>query len=199
MLLLATVKLNEINMRIHRTIIYTLLITIGLINSCKSSKQNTNSNTKNENVEEVKGSKSKCDTIGAYILANLESMKPTILNINPRFNVYTVKTDGGDYYQFEWKHIPFYDSYEINFNNSFSITLAVNSDECKLIGDRIHFYINQVELGNLCMKYTPKGDNSYDCIYRNLWNLRVRGITCNNILGPYSESLNKVSLQCSEQ
>jgi hypothetical protein len=196
---MATVKLKEINMRTRIIIKYTLLITIGLIHSCKSSKQNTNSNTKNENVEEVKVSKSKCDTIGAYILANLESMKPTILNINPRFNVYTVKKDGEDYYQIEWKHIPVYDSYEINFNNAFSITLHVNSDECQLIGDRIHFYINQVGLGNLCMRYTPKGDNLYDCIYRNLWSIRVRGIACTNVLGPYGENLNKISLQCSEQ
>jgi len=160
-----------------------------------------------------------CDTISNYLIKNNAKTKPIIYQ--PVKGIKLRRKDYGDYgssFELRWSKIDVFDEYEIflrgylkgeieKMDLKFIVTIDPNKKGNQsnpyLDGDIVVYNLNEDILGEMCLEqYDPESFNDdpnceckYDCIYERIWQIKIRGIACDEYYGQTAE-INGASLQC---
>ena len=141
-----------------------------------------------------------CDTILRQFYRYPDEFTPVISNIDPEIQVTPVTLGDLYCYQIEFKEIPLFRNYELWLDDiKFNFNLDSNSPDCSKVGDKIICLVDQIKLGNECSnrRYSDS-KNKFDCIYKHRWNMKIRGVVCDSVYGPFSNSISNISLQCTK-
>ncbi len=140
-----------------------------------------------------------CDTVVRQFHRYPNDFTPVISNINPEYQVTPVTLGDLYSYQIEFKELRIFRKYELWLDDiKFDFDLDANNPNCTKVGDRIVLQVDQIKLGEACLeKKLSEMENKFDCIYSHRWSIKLRGVTCGNVFGPYSETLSNISIQCS--
>ncbi|MFM9944499.1 MAG: hypothetical protein ACKVQB_04630 [Bacteroidia bacterium] len=141
-----------------------------------------------------------CDTVVRQFYRYPEAFTPVITNIDPEIQVTPVTLGDLYCYQIEFAETRLFRNFEIWLNDiKFEFTLNTNNPNCNKVGDKIVCLVDQIQLGNQCLIGGPAStENKFDCIYQLRWTVKVRGVVCDSIYGPFSKELTNVSLQCGK-
>lgn len=156
-------------------------------------------NKKKSEISAITPKLSYCDSVQNFLIKDYESYKMKIVNIDPKKHVYTTLKSNKDTYQIDFTYNSIFNKFEV-WINDIKFDFQIGSNDCRLDGDNVQCFVNQEILGRECLKRGYAGDsvNSFDCIYGPRWTIKVRGKICDSVFGPFSDEINKVSLQCKK-
>jgi hypothetical protein len=155
----------------------------------------------------------RCDTMETHIAKNLSRCTPSLVNLDPDWIIrperYAALND--EYaYHIIWSKADIFDQYELVMNGiSFKVDAApankFGKDAAYVLNNQVHFYLSEQELGKQCSRKYNADDNKdclpcdYNCIYNMKWEVKVRGITCEDKFGPYSPMVSDMLFQCAKK
>jgi hypothetical protein len=169
------------------------LILVLLLNNCGIFK-NSGQTNKTDDINIANN----CDSFIMKFYKYPKDYTPIISNIDPEKQVVPVTLGDLYAYQIEFNDIKLFRNYEVWLDDiKFDFDLESNNPNCSQVGDKIICLVDQIKLGKECSdKNYEDTKNGYDCVFMHRWTIKVRGKACDNVFGPFSNELQRVSLQC---